>query len=515
MSECSRAQLLCESLVRDVGREGASRMLRAMLSEFSNTELAALAANWRFWARPKQLPPAHSWRSWGFLTGRGFGKTKAISHYVNEEVQAGRAMLIGLAAQDEDNCIALQVQGPSGLIATAPPWFKPKWEATGLQLVWPNGARAYVRTPQVPGKIRGLEYHLSWICELQSWPAAHRQEAYDNFLFSTRLGYARIVWDATPKRRHPIIKALLAEEDARHVIIRGRMKENEDNLSEDYVRELLKKFAGTTRGKEELDGEQLDDDEKGLVRQDVIDNKRSDCPTAFLRKGVGIDVAVTKRDGSDRTGISFVGLGVDDRLYVLADHSGKWTPDEWATIALDTYVNEGCDIIVVETNKGGDLVTQNLRAAAKTWKAPNGDVKPLKVVVVNDKWRPHREEGVVFVREVYSRGEKADRAQPLATAYERGRISHVFGRDLVTLEDLLTTWVPESGQRSPDNIEALVHIAGELLNLTADVKESKKEGFVGLQQLSAKVASNAPAPTAVANLAILFGGLGFGNGGRI
>src|SRR5579864_6220269 len=163
--DVSRAALLVERL-RPLGRAGARRVLRAMLAQCSTVELAALAADWSFWGRGKQLAPAHDWRTWGFLTGRGFGKTIAVSNFVNDEVEAGRAMLIGLAAQDEANCIALQVNGPSGLIATAKPWLKPTLHGSteGPVLHWPNGARAYVRTPEVPGKIRGLEYHLFWMC---------------------------------------------------------------------------------------------------------------------------------------------------------------------------------------------------------------------------------------------------------------------------------------------------------------------------------------------------------------
>ena len=79
-------------------------------------------------------------------------------------------------------------QGPSGLLATAPPWSKPVWEATAKQLVWPSGARAYVLTPEAPGNIRGVDYHLSWLSEIQSWPAATREEAFSNFMLTTRLG---------------------------------------------------------------------------------------------------------------------------------------------------------------------------------------------------------------------------------------------------------------------------------------------------------------------------------------
>src|SRR5262245_9251956 len=99
MTQRSPAMLLAERLVESLGKDLAHRSVDVALSKFTIVELAALASHWPFWARPKQLPPPGSWRTWGFLAGRGFGKTLAISKFVNDEVQAGSAMLVGLAAQ--------------------------------------------------------------------------------------------------------------------------------------------------------------------------------------------------------------------------------------------------------------------------------------------------------------------------------------------------------------------------------------------------------------------------------
>lgn len=491
----SPAQTVAATLVRTLGREMAPRALDVMLGKLTNVELAALAADWSFWARPKQLPPRGAWRTWGFLTGRGFGKTLAISKHINDEVVAERAMLIGLGAQDEASSVAIQVLGPSGLIATAPPWHRPTWEASKLELVWPNGARAYVRTPEVPGKIRGLEYHLAWLSELQSWPNATREEAYSNFRISTRLGYARTVWDATPKRRHPLLLELLAEAEAdpaQNVVVRGTTHENAANLGDGYVDALTKKYGGTSKGREELLGEMLSESESALVKQAWIDRARRHAPEGLRRRVVAIDPAVTSRQGNDATGIVDLGLGVDGQVYVLGDRSGKHAPSAWADIVLDLYTRNGCDCVVVETNKGGDLVTQNLRASATR--------RGLEVVVLAKEAPARRTAGTVYVREVHARGAKEDRAQPLATAYERGLVSHVIGVDLGALEDVVTTWEPSPGQRSPDRLDALVHGAVELLGLLSNAPDPRA-GFRGIEALAAKVS----APRAPSSLATLMG----------
>lgn len=204
--------LVVAELIEQYGLEAAHRKIDEMLDQFTRVELAAHDFDWSgMWARPKQLPPSDDWEIFGYLAGRGNGKTIALSKFVNSEVEAGRAPLICLIAQDEDSSVKLHVEGPSGLIATAPPWFKPTFHVSDLMLEWPNGATAYVRTPEVPGKIRGLEYHLTWASELQSWPTATMNEAWMNVEISTRLGLARIVWDATAKRRHPLLSKLLKE----------------------------------------------------------------------------------------------------------------------------------------------------------------------------------------------------------------------------------------------------------------------------------------------------------------
>jgi phage terminase large subunit-like protein len=494
--EISPAVDLIARLVRVFGRERAHEVVDDVLDALSNVDGAALAHDWTLWARPKQRPRG-DWVSWGSLTGRGFGKTYALSKFINEEVELGRARLIGLAAQDEANALALQVHGPSGLIATAPPWFRPIWEATPMQLVWPNGARAIVRTPEVPGKIRGFDYDLTWLSELQSWPNTTREEAFSNFRLATRVGLARTIWDATPKRRHPLLRELLTENERdpdRYVVIRGTTHENAINLADGYIEELDRKYGGTLKGREELLGEFLDHAEGALIRQEWIDAARRHLPERLKRRVIAIDPAVTTRAGNDKTGIIEAGLGLDDQAYILADHSGKHAPSKWADLVLDAYVRGACDCVVVETNKGGELVTQNLRA--------HGSSKGLNVVVIGKEGRPRHIPGTVYVKEVHARGPKEDRAQPLATAYERGRVSHVVGADLAGLEDLLTTWEPIPGQRSPDALDACVHAVVEILGLVRNAP-NYAGGFKGIAELGKQLTQAAPT-----NIATLLGGGG-------
>lgn len=495
--------LVVAELIDQHGLEGAHRAIDALLDECTNVELAAHENDWReVWARPKQHAPDGDWQSWGYLAGRGNGKTKGISHWLNDEVEAGRAPLICLIAQDEDSSIKLHVTGPSGLLATSKPWFRPEWRPSDLELIWPNGAKAYVRTPEVPRKIRGLEYHLAWMSEIQSWPAATREEAYMNVLISTRLGLARTVWDATAARRHPLLKKLKANAEAdprRHVLVTGSTYENALNLGRGYIEKIEAAYGGTQQGEEELFGRMFDDTEGATAKATWIKNNRRSAPDRVLRRVISVDPAVTSRAGSDNTGIIDGGLAVDGKALILGDHTGKHAPEVWGTKVLDLYVDGRCDLVVVETNKGGDLVVRNLRACAEG--------RGLRIVVLGKKERaPGHMPGIVHVREIYSKGEKADRARPLSTAYEKGRVCHVG--EFTELEDTLTTWIPEPGARSPDRLDATVAAVVELLGLDDDAPDPKS-GFVGITEMAAGLTQQTSSAGSLAQL------LGGGTGRRI
>jgi len=470
-----------DRMIDKLGPAGAREALGAALDALSPVELASLASSWEGgWARPKQVAPAGDWLVWFLLTARGWGKTRTVARNIVEMVEVGGVREIGMAAQNEKKTYDVNVLG---LIDASPPRFVPQWVESEGKLVWPNGAVAYAFTPESPGNIRSKNLDLAWLSEIQSWPETTRNEAYLNFKFATRVGKARTIIDCTPKKGHPLIVKLLAMAERhpeRYRITRGNMRENLAHLAPAAVAALIEEFAGTSQGREELDGEQGEDVEGALFAASSFSRR---TPTRLVRSVISVDPAVTKRGGSDLTGIVRVGLDVDGSAIVCADRTGKYSPGEWATIVLDEYVANHCDLVIVETNKGGDLLTQNLRAAAA--------VRGLEVVVVDAKWTPRSTDGVIYVREIYSRGEKADRAQPTATAYEKGRVLHLAGAKLEELETLLTTWEPKPGARSPDRLDALVGGVEEVLGL-ASKRRDPKAGTLGVDKAQSMLMGEDP-----------------------
>ena len=167
----------------------------------------------------------------------------------------------------------------------------------------------------------------------------------------------------------------------------------------------------------------------------------------FRRIVVAVDPATTSGDDADETGIIVVAEGPHIELensetscrvanckkhgYVLADVSGRYTPDGWARVVVDEYVRWNADRIVAEGNQGGEMVESVVRSVM-----PSASFK-----------------------RVTARQGKRTRAEPVAALYEQGRVHHCGS--FLELEEQLTTWTVDS-KESPDRLDALVWGLAEL-----------------------------------------------------
>lgn len=388
-------------------------------------------------ARADQRPPHWyaDWLTWLLSGGRGSGKTRTGSE-VSHRAAKVYPRLIFVAPTTPDFRETM-VEGVSGLLATAKPDFTPDWEPSKKKLTWPNGAVGLGYSAEEPDRLRGPESGFIWADEPAHYP--NPQTVWDNMLFGHRMEGAKgaqpkIVGTSTPK---PIawMKALLADDHT--VVHRVSSYANIANLAESYRRNVLAKYEGTRIGRQELHGEILEDVEGALWTWDLF-TWVNEAP-ALKRIVVGIDPAGTTNKRSDLTGIVVVGLGFDNRLYVLDDQTGKYTPGQWADRAVAAYDFWKADALVVELTYGRDMVTHTLTnsAAAKS-------VLP-RIIGVD------------------SRRGKEIRAEPIVAVYEKHRAVHVGERGaLAELEDELTTWVPGEGP-SPNRVDALVHAATQML----------------------------------------------------
>ena len=141
--------------------------------------------DWRFWARPNQLPPAGEWRVWLLLAGRGFGKTRTGAELVRARAASGSARRIALVAPTAADARDVMVEGESGILAISPARERPRYEPSKRRLTWPNGAIATLFSADEPERLRGPQHDLAWCDELAAW---RYPEAWDMLMFGLRLG---------------------------------------------------------------------------------------------------------------------------------------------------------------------------------------------------------------------------------------------------------------------------------------------------------------------------------------
>jgi predicted phage terminase large subunit-like protein len=403
--------------------------LLARLARLPPAQAAVLRRRWDVWGRPDQQAPPGAWRTWLILAGRGWGKSRTGAEWVRAQATSGRASRIALVARTAADVRDVIVEGESGILAISPPHERPIWEPSRRRLTWPGGTIATTYSAEEPDQLRGPQHDAAWCDELAAW---RYPDAWDQLQMGLRLGSdPRVVVTTTP-RPTPLVRALVASSTT--VVTRGRTADNARNLAPGVVEALAARYAGTRLGRQELDGEILDDAPGALWRRAQIDAARHAGPAPALRRiVVGVDPAASATAQSDETGIVVAGLGHDGRVYVLDDRSGTYSPEQWAARVVAAYREHRADRVVAEVNQGGDMVASVLRAVDASL--------PLSTV--------------------HARRGKALRAEPVAALYEQGRVSHVGA--LARLEDQMCAWDPTGDDRSPDRIDALVYAVSDLL----------------------------------------------------
>lgn len=398
-----------------------------------------LLYDWRFWARNKQLPPKGVWDIWALLTGRGFGKTRTGAEYIRGVAEGGFAYPIHLIGPTASDVRDVMIEGPAGLLEISPPWFRPEYKPSKRKLIWPNGVEALLFSAEEPERLRGPQCGLLWADEFAAW---RYPDTWDMAMFGLRLGsHPKAVVTSTPRPvKH--VKELVdqSKEEGGHNVGRiriagGSSHENRHNVAEVWFSNIINKYEGTRLGRQEIEGELLEDFPGALWTWALIDDNRKPVSKVppMKRIVVSVDPAVTSTLESDETGITVVGLGEDDHGYVFADGSGIFKPIGWARKAVRLYEEFRSDCIIGEANNGGDLVESNLRSVGKH---------------------------MAYKKVWASRGKRA-RAEPVSTLYERGMVHHVGS--FKHLEDEMCTWDATDGSPSPSRVDSLVWGLTELM----------------------------------------------------
>ncbi|OAN64829.1 DNA-packaging protein [Sphingomonas sp. TDK1] len=404
-----------------------------LVQGLSSSHLRFFNEWWERWAHQGQFWPEGDWRVWLIRAGRGFGKTRAGAEWVSQmarEVPKARIALVGATMDDARR---VMVEGPAGLLAAARDDEAVRWHAALGEVRFPSGARAFVYSAEAPEKLRGPEHGFAWCDELAKWPLRVGDAAWDNLMMGLRQGDApRVVVTTTP-RPVKLLRRVMALPDVHET--RGRTRDNL-HLPRSFVEAMLADYAGTRLGRQELDGEMMDDVVGALWPLALIERQRREAPARLVRVVVGVDPPAGTE--GDACGIVAVGLGEDLHGYVLADASvAGLRPEGWAAAVAECAARFEAECVVAEANQGGAMVASVLKAA---------DARlPLRLVHA-------------------SRG-KARRAEPVALLYEKGAVWHAgtFAALEAEMAGLQAAGGYQGPGRSPDRADALVWALTELM----------------------------------------------------
>ena len=148
---------------------------------------------------------------------------------------------------------------------------------------------------------------------------------------------------------------------------------NAAHLSPAFLDEVLARYAGTRLGRQEIDGEIVEDRPDALWSRAMIEAARVAVAPPLARIVVGIDPPASSRPNADACGIVAAGRAEDGCVYVLEDATVKsLAPSGWASRAIALYRRLKADALVAEVNQGGEMVGAVLRNVDAFGAAENG-----------------------------------------------------------------------------------------------------------------------------------------------
>jgi phage terminase large subunit-like protein len=409
--------------------------LHAFLSKCRPRELLMLDAQFEMWAAEGQLQPdGAGWRVWLMMAGRGFGKTRAGAEWIHRIAMTGRKR-IALVGATIDEARSVMVEGVSGLLSVARRQrVRVSWEPSLGRLKWPKGSVANLFSGENPDGLRGPEHHFAWADELAKWRQA--EAAWDNLQLGLRGGVRPRALVTTTPRPMALLNKIMSDQWT--VATGGKSKDN-INLPANFIDVMTATYGGTRLGRQELDGELMDEAEGSLFPRELLEKCRTPLDFAQQERDwdrivVAVDPPISSE--GDACGIVVAGRR-DGKLYVLADESiERAGPDRWAMAVAKAAARWGASHVVAEANQGGAMVESVLKAA-------NAELR---------------------VKLVHATRGKSARAEPVAIRFERGAafLAGTFPALEEELSGLQVGGTYEGSSRSPDRADACIWALIEL-----------------------------------------------------
>jgi len=406
-------------------------------SNFGPDEIVRLVGEWWQFARLAQYPVLGLNDTWLVIGGRGSGKTRLGAQWVDALVHGLRPFAVGryerfaLVGETLGDVREVMIDGPSGIMSLGRR-NRPSYEPSRRRLVWTNGAVAQVFSSEDPESLRGPQFAAAWCDELAKWTYA--DACWDMLQFGMRLGERPQQMVTTTPRPIPLLRRLMGDRNV--TITRMATGENADNLAPGFLEAVRLRYAGTRLGRQELDGELIEDRPDALWSRERLEGAVAGGAVGLKRIVVAVDPPASARKTSDACGIVVAGLDEQGCGVVLEDASfGAASPQRWAERAVSLFHKYEADCVVAEVNQGGDMVSTVIRMV-------DAGVRVKPVRATRGKWL---------------------RAEPVAALYEQGRVRHAAR--FRALEDEMCDFGADglSGGHSPDRVDALVWALTELM----------------------------------------------------
>lgn len=371
--------------------------------------------------------------------GRRFGKTKGVANGCIEWLLEGKKMLWGDTISGN---IDRYVER----------YFKPELNKSGIDFNWStqkkvlsldmSGGYIDFRSADRPENWEGFGYDIIILNE--AGIILKNDYLYTNAVLPMLMDSpgSKLIAVGTPKG-----KETKEGKEHRYYSLYKRAKDNDpafqlfqfssyDNpfLSQTDVKDLEDemKLMNPAMVRQEIYGEFVEGAAGELWDEVIIERQRIKVAPELKRITVNIDPATSNTAESDETGITVTGIDSLGNGYVLDDESGKYSPEQWAAVAIKLKDKWNADCIVAEKNQGGDMVEAVIRSKDK-------NVRIKLVTATKGK----------FVR-----------AEPIYSFYEQGRIFHVgYHHKLERQMCIFTSDV----KNSPDRVDSLVWGFTELM----------------------------------------------------
>lgn len=346
---------------------------------------------------------------WYLRGGRGAGKTRTGAETLAKWITSTDPGEWAVCAPTFGDARSVCAEGPSGLIRAlgglaATGGLVTAWNRSEGVLHVANGSLVYLDGANDGAyRIQGKNLRGLWADEVglwEKWDVAWNE----SIQFAVRMAPGRIVATGTPKMAHPLIKQLL--ESKTTIESHMRTIDNAANLDPHALADLLEMYAGSTLGRQELEGEYIEALEGAILR-------RTDWlwyPKASSFYGRSLDVRALPRFEQI---VHSWDTALRDKT--SSDYAAGQV---WGVVGPDRY------LLRLWRGHAGLNATVAAMRELRSWSGEHWPRTPTYVLVENTANGPDaiaEMRGVVDgVQSVAAKGDKVQRALSAAVALETG-----------------------------------------------------------------------------------------------